>query len=312
MFAGKFVGEIFQSHSVSQLMTSGAVRGKTAVPRKYIPLAISYDFDGTLSPGHMQNYDFIPALGMKPKAFWDEVKELAKGQQGDEILIYMGQMLRKADAAEVRVTREAFETFGSTLELFPGVPDWFQRIGEYAREREVRVEHFIISSGLREMITGTPIARHFKAIFASGFWYDQHNVARFPAMAINYTTKTQYLFRSNKGSLDVWDHTTINEYVAPDDRPIPFTNMIFIGDGETDIPCFRLVKDQGGHSIAVYRPRARSGGKKVAEKLIEQGRVHFALPAIYSEGGELDIAIKRLIDKTAADGELHRLGKATQ
>ena len=129
-------------------------------------------------------------------------------------------------------------------------------------------------------------------------------------MAINYTTKTQYLFRINKGNLDVWDHTTINEYVEPADRPVPFTNMIFIGDGETDIPCFRLVKDQGGHSIAVYRLRARSKGKKDAEKLIEQGRVHFALPADYTEGSELDVAVKRIIDKAAADGELHRLGKA--
>jgi hypothetical protein len=210
----------------------------------------------------------------------------------------------------VQVTREAFEAFGSTVELFEGAPGWFERIDSYVRERKVRVEHFIISSGLREMIAGTPIARHFKAIFASGFWYDQHKVARFPAMAVNYTTKTQYLFRINKGNLDVWDHTTINEYVAPADRPTPFTNMIFIGDGETDIPCFRLVKDQGGHSIAVYRPRARLRGKKDAEKLIEQGRVHFALPASYSEGGELDIAVKGILDKMAADGELQRLGKA--
>ena len=240
-------------------MTSGTAQGRNAVPRKHIPLAISYDFDGTLSPGHMQNYDFIPALGMKPKVFWDEVKELAKHQQGDEILIYMGQMLRKADAADVSVTRESFETFGSTLDLFPGVPDWFRRIDDYGREHGVKVEHFIISSGLREMIAGTTIAKHFKAIFASGFWYDQNKVARFPAMAINYTTKTQYLFRINKGNLDVWDHTTINNYVKLADRPIPFTNMVFIGDGETDIPCFRLTKDQGGHSIAVYDPRAVRG-----------------------------------------------------
>ena len=278
--------------------------------RKHIPLAIAYDFDGTLSPGYMQNYDFIPALGMKPKAFWNEVKELAKGQQGDEILIYMGQMLRKADAAAVPVTRIAFEAFGATVDLFDGVAGWFKRIDSYARKREVRVEHFIISSGLREMIAGTPIARHFKAIFASGFWYDQHKVARFPAMAVNYTTKTQYLFRINKGNLDVWDHTTINEYVSPADRSTPFTNMVFIGDGETDIPCFRLIKDQGGHSIAVYRPRVHSKGKKYAERLIEQGRVHFALPANYREGGELDIAVKRIVDKMAADGELNRLGKA--
>lgn len=277
--------------------------------RKHIPLAIAYDFDGTLSPGNMQNYDFIPALGMKPHTFWSEVKRLAKGQQGDEILIYMGQMLRKADAEDVRVTREAIEKFGSTVSLFDGVQEWFPRINEYARKHEVRVEHFIISSGLREMIAGSPISKYFKAIFASGYWYDQNDVARFPAMAVNYTTKTQYLFRINKGNLDVWDHSRINQYVAPNDRPVPFTNMIFIGDGETDIPCFRLVKDQGGHSIAVYQPRARSKGKRDAERLIDQGRVHFAFPANYKQGSALESAVKRIIDKISADGELYRLGK---
>jgi hypothetical protein len=159
------------------------------------------------------------------------------------------------------------------------------------------------------MIEGTPIANKFTAIFASGFWYDHHGVARFPAIGINYTTKTQYLFRINKGSRDVWDHDRINAYVPPEDRPIPFTNMIFVGDGETDIPCFRLVKEQGGHSIAVYKPGARKGGKAKALRLIEEGLVNFAVPANYGLGSQVDRAIKGIIDKVAADVSLKQRGK---
>lgn len=277
--------------------------------RKHVPLAICYDFDGTLSPGYMQNYDFIPKLGMKTGEFWAEVKKLTRDQHGDEILIYMGHMLRKADANAVSVKREAIEKFGESIELFEGIEGWFSRVNEYGRSKEVGVQHFIISSGLREMIRGTRIGKQFREIFASGFWYDHEGVARFPALGVNYTTKTQYLFRINKGSLDVWDKDKINSYVPPDERPVPFRNMVFFGDGETDIPCFRLVKDQGGHSIAVYKPRAKKGGKGVAEKLIEQGRVNFAVPANYSEDSEADQAIKAIIDKVAADAALRRLGK---
>ena len=177
----------------------------TSMPRKHTTLAICYDFDGTLSPGYMQDYNFIPALGMKPKQFWKDVKKLSRDQEGDEILIYMGHMLRKADGVEsddVRVTKAAFKKFGASVKLFKGVPGWFNRITKFGKANHVRVQHFIISSGLREMIEGTPVAKHFAAIFASGFWYDRYGVARFPALGINYTTKTQYLFRINKGSLD--------------------------------------------------------------------------------------------------------------
>ena len=277
--------------------------------RKHSPLAICYDFDGTLSPGYMQNYDFIPKLGMKTGDFWSEVKKLAKDQHGDEILIYMGHMLRKADQAGVSVKREAIEKFGEGIELFDGVEGWFGRINEYGRQKEVNIQHFIISSGLREMIRGTRIGKQFSEVFASGFWYDHEGVARFPALGVNYTTKTQFLFRINKGSHEVWDKDKVNSYIPPDERPVPFKNMVFFGDGETDIPCFRLVKDQGGHSIAVYKPRAKKGGKGVAEKLIEQGRVNFAVPANYAEDGEADQTIKAIIDKIAADATLKRLGK---
>jgi len=276
--------------------------------RKHTPLAICYDFDGTLSPGYMQNYTFIPDLGIATKEFWAKVKELAKEQQGDEILIYMGHMLREANNKEKSVSRSAIENCGKNVELFDGVEEWFNRINEYGKSKGIAVSHFIISSGLREMIKGTKISKYFSEIFASGFWYDHDNIARYPAIAVNYTNKTQFLFRINKGSHDVWDKDKINSYIHHDDRPVPFKNIVFIGDGETDIPCFRLVKDHGGHSIAVYQPNKRKGGRASAEKLLTQGRVNFVVPANYNTDTQVDLAIKAIIDKISADAELKRLG----
>ena len=276
--------------------------------RKLIPLAIAYDFDGTLAPGNIQEYDFIPAIHMTRAAFWDEVKNLSKRHEADNILVYMGLMLEKARAAHIPVRKKDFEDFGNQVGFFDGVTDWFKRINQYGRESGVRVEHYVISSGIREMIAGTKIEKEFKAIFASSFWYDHNGVAHWPALALNYTTKTQYLFRINKGSLHVYDHSKINNFVPKSQRPIPFENMIFIGDGETDIPCFRLVKDQGGHSIAVYKPRSKKG-KRVSEQLIADGRVNFAAPANYEDDKDLDHIVKAIIDKLTFDQNLRSLGK---
>jgi hypothetical protein len=172
----------------------------------------------------------------------------------------------------------------------------------------VQVKHYIISSGIREMIEGTSIAKKFSAIYASSFMYDQNGVAKWPALAINYTTKTQFLFRINKGVLKVYDNTKINEFIPIEDRPVPFNNMVFIGDGDTDIPCFRTVKSQGGHSIAVYKPSTK-GAKRKAEELIKEGRVNFIVPANYVENSEIDTFVKKIIDKVAADDSLRKLGK---
>lgn len=279
--------------------------------KKRIPLAIAYDFDGTLAPGNMQEHAFIPEIGMSSKAFWGRVTELSREHDADQILIYMGFMLQRAQAAQVPVHKSDFEAYGRDLPLFQGVSEWFSRINTYAKEGGVRADHFIVSSGIREMIEGTSLSQYFKAVFASSFWYDHNGVAQWPALALNYTTKTQYLFRINKGSLNVYDHTKINEFVPDDQRPIPFTNMVYIGDGETDIPCFRLVKDLGGHSVAVYKPRSKKG-KRTSEKLLKDGRVNFVCRADYREGTELDRIIKGIIDKLAVDENLVRLGKQSR
>jgi len=268
-------------------------------------MAICYDFDGTLASGSMQEYDFIPKLKMTSKGFWDEVGKRSRSQQADQIITYMCIMLEKAlSSNDVKITRDAFVNYGRTIDLFPGVRQWFKRIKRYAKRQGVILEHYIISSGIREMIEGTRIANEFKKIFASSFIYDQHNVARWPGLAINYTTKTQFLFRINKGVLNVWDNEKINKYIPKQNRPIPFTRMIYIGDGSTDVPCMKLVKDQGGYSIAVYKPN--SWKKKQAKNLLKEDRVNFVLPADYSSKKQLDRKVKAIIRKIAADFRLQK------
>jgi hypothetical protein len=276
--------------------------------RKLAPFAIAYDFDGTLAPGNMQEYDFVPAIGMTSKKFWKEVDELTQKHDADQILLYMMHMLDKARAAEVPVRKENFVAFGRSVTLFEGVADWFDRIDAHGRQRGFKVEHYIISSGIREMIEGTPIAKKFAAIYASAFVYDHNGVAHWPALAVNYTTKTQFLFRINKGVLNVYDNSRINQFIPEEDRPVPFEHMVFIGDGETDIPCFRLVKEQRGHAIAVYKP-ATKGARGKAQKLVKEGRVNFIAPANYEENSDMDRFVKGIIDKAAADGGLKQLGK---
>ncbi len=275
------------------------------MPKKLIPMAIAYDFDGTLAPGNMQEYDFIPALNMRSRHFWSSVNTLAKAHEMDQILAYMLTMLDEAGKAKVAVRKSDFKNFGANIRLFPGVREWFKRINAYAKAKGIKLEHFIVSSGIREMVEGTPIYKEFTKVYASGFMFDHNGVARWPALAINYTTKTQYLFRINKGSLEVHDNSVINKYIPKAERPVPFENMIFVGDGETNIPCMRLVKDQGGHSIAVY-DKSRRGSRAHAEQLLKEGRASLVAGADYSDGGTIDLAVKAIIDKVEANSRISR------
>lgn len=282
---------------------------------KLTPMAIAYDFDGTLAPGNMQEYDFVPALNMAPAEFWSKAKKMAQEQHGDEILAYMRCMLEQARIANVPVRKKDFMDFGGKISFFEGVETWFARINQYAKEHDIKLEHFIISSGLREMVEGTKIRKNFSKIYASAFMYDNNNAACWPALAVNYTTKTQYLFRINKGSRDEFDNSQINKYVPPNKRDIPFANMIFIGDGETDIPCMRLVKAQGGHSIAVFNPQKRKGRNEdlgprdKAKALVTDGRASLAVPANYNEDSELDQAVKAIINIVASNAQLDKIRK---
>ncbi len=275
--------------------------------RKLPIVAIAYDFDGTLSPGNMQEHSFILDIGMTPREFWKLAEQLSKKHEADSVLTYMNLMLEKADEANVPVRRQDFKNHGKSIELYEGVDTWFNRINNYGKKLGLKVEHFIISSGLREMIEGTSIAGKFRRIYASSFKYDQNEVAEWPALAINFTTKTQYLFRINKGALDIFDEKRINEFIKMEDRPIPFKRMIFVGDGNTDIPCFSLVKSLGGHSVVVYKPRTK-GAKEKAAKLVKDGRVNFIVPADYSKDSHIMNVVKAILDKIASDCDLDRLG----
>ena len=258
-------------------------------------VAIMYDFDKTLCTKDMQEYTFIPNLGMTATDFWAESGKLSKGKKLDGILAYMYLMIDKARSAHIKIQREEFVKLGVDLELYPGVESWFERINRIGEDLGIKVEHYIISSGLREIIEGSSIYKHFREVFACEFLYDENNVACWPKNAVNYTTKTQFLFRINKGILDISKDEELNKYTPEDDRPVPFRNMIYIGDGLTDVPCMKLVKANGGYSIAVYT----KGKRNKVESLIAHERVDFISLADYSEGSDLDITVRDILCKMA-------------
>lgn len=260
--------------------------------------ALIYDFDGTLACGNMQEHSFIPALGINASEFWECSNRLAREQDGDEILTYMREMLRRAVQADLRITRELLQDHGRQVRLFKGVEDWFERINTYAKVQGLKLEHFIISSGIREMIEGCPVARHFKAVYASSFLYED-GVAVWPALSINYTTKTQYLFRINKGIDNCWDNQAINKWMPLSERPVPFQNMIFLGDGETDIPTMKMVRHQGGAAVAVFDPDRWDLLQNRIHGLIAENRADFVAPADYSEGKQLEVTVKGLLGRIA-------------
>ncbi len=269
-------------------------------------VALMYDFDKTLCTKDMQEYSFIPNVNMTAKEFWDESNTLAAERKMDGILAYMYVMLDKARAAKKSIRRESFVRLGEDLEFFPGVESWFDRITAFGKSQGVDVKHFIISSGLREIIEGSGIFKYFTEVFACEFLYDVDGVAVWPKNVVNYTTKTQFLFRINKGVLDLSDDRTLNEFTPEDERPVPFRNMIYIADGKTDVPCMKLVRVNGGCSIAVH-PR---GKRDTAAELLRDGRADFMLPADYSEGGELEKTVFSVIQKMAVTDALKRRSAA--
>ncbi len=257
--------------------------------------AILYDFDRTLSPKNMQEYAFIPGVDMSAGDFWAKCAALEKRQNMDQILAYMRVMVLEAHG-KMLLTRKEFNKLGESVGFFPGVKTWFSRVNSYAESLGLQAEHYIVSSGLKEIIEGTEIAHEFREIYAAAFCYDEADVAVWPAMAVNYTSKTQFLYRVNKGILDVTEHAGLNEFVPEDERPVPFRNMIYIGDGLTDVPCMKLVKANGGHSIAVYQENTR----KTADSMLLDGRVDYVLPADYSKGRSLEKAVFLTLDQIAA------------
>ena len=257
-------------------------------------VAIMYDFDKTLCTRDMQEYTFIPSVGMKPNEFWGHTAEVAAEEVMDSILTYMYCMVEKAHQTGNPLTRQSLVDCGKDIEYHPGVEDWFERINRYAEEAGVEVEHYVLSSGLKEIIEGTTIAKYFNRIYACEFLY-KDGQAYWPKMAVNYTNKTQFVYRINKGVLDINNDADLNNSRPDSEKRVFFSNMIYIGDGLTDVPCMKLVKQSGGHSIAIYS----KGQQHKAAPLLKHERVDWMFEADYSEGSELDRTMKLLLQNLA-------------
>ena len=255
--------------------------------------AFLYDFDKTLCTTDMQDYAFIPSLGMTPAEFWAEANGFGRRHRIDGILAYMYTMLQEAKRKNLPFTRADLVDKGRDIVFFPGVEGWFRRINDYGAELGVQVEHYIISSGLREIIEGSSISGEFKEIYASEFYYDEEGVPVWPKLAVNFTAKTQFVYRINKGVLDVSDDKTLNDSMPDDSKRVPFTNMVYMGDGLSDVPCMKMMRAYGGQAIAVYQSANRAG----VEELLARGRVDFIFPADYREGSALDETVKNIIRK---------------
>ena len=274
--------------------------------RKKPIVALIYDFDGTLSPGNMQEFGFIQAVGKTAEEFWRMSDNIAIGQDASNVLAYMKLMFDEARRNGVQLHREDFLRFGRNIGLFEGVRDWFRLINEYGAAHGVTVEHYINSSGLKEIIEGSPIAGEFKHVFAGSFIYDEQGEAQWPGIAVDYTAKTQFLFKISKGIFSARDNKQVNDSMSDDKKRVPFSHMIYFGDGDTDVPCMKIVGMFGGHSIAVFDPQSERK-KAVAAKLKRQGRVAFAVPAVYTRESPAYRVVTAIIDKIKADWVLSRL-----
>ena len=266
-------------------------------------IAIMYDFDKTLCAKDMQEYAFIPNLKMDINSFWNEVDELRVKNGMDAVLSYMYIMMKKMDDSGKHLTKEYLNKMGHNIELFDGVEEWFERINAYGKKRGITIEHYIISSGIKEIIEGSKIGKYFKCIYASEFLYDEKGHAVWPKLAVNYTNKTQFLKRINKGVLDILDDYNLNKKIDDASKRIPTSNMIYIGDGITDVPCMKLTKDGGGTSIAVYTDKSI----KTAKTLMDDARINYTAKADYRENSPIDVVIKKTIDLISIKNDLKKV-----
>ena len=257
-------------------------------------VALIYDFDNTLSTRDMQEFTFIPALGMSPTEFWSKCDELSRSQSMDHILAYMHLMAQKAKEKDIDLSRESLRAMGKDVQFFEGVETWFKRINEYGESLGLEVRHYIISCGLKYMIEGCPIGHEFYNVFACDYLYDDNGQIVWPSVAINYTSKTQFLYRINKGVEDAGEHKKLNMYMPQSERAVPFENMIYIGDGLTDVPSMKLTRQRGGFAIGVYRH------PEDATYLVKEDRVDFYVQGDYREDSEMDIAMKAIFQRICA------------
>jgi len=257
-------------------------------------LAIMYDFDKTLSTTDMQNYTFIPNLGMTPEEFWGSTGEFSKETGVERILSYMYWMIAKAKEKGIKITRDYLRECGKKIKYYPGVETWFKRINEYGKSKGVDIEHYLVSSGTIEIVEGCSIYPEFTKAYGCEYLYNENGEPIWPKLAINYTQKTQFFFRIAKGATEVNDDNSVNEKSSK--LEIPYSNIVYMGDGMTDIACMTLVKKNGGKSIAVY-PKGEDREK--VDRIYHDGRVSFTCPADYTSGSKMEKMLKIIIDSVA-------------
>ncbi len=271
---------------------------------KNTKVALIYDFDETLSTSYMQDFGLIPALGYKPATFWKKANLWSANNNADQVTGSMYYFMKTAREKGIPLTRDFLKECARDITYYNGVLDWFERINEYGRSLDLDIEHFLISSGYEEIVAGSCIRKYFKDVFACSYAFGADGTPVWPARVINYSIKTQFLSKINKG-LGKNDDIAVNEYTPDEERPIPFKRMIYFGDGMTDIPSMKLTKERGGVAIAVYQPKSHT--RRKAMKLLVDNRVNFALPADYSADKEIDKVVKTILDKIAKERDLEIL-----
>lgn len=268
-------------------------------------IAIVYDFDGTLTPKPMQDYAVLPKLGIDADSFWAEVGQEVKETGAENMLVYMRKLLEKAQENQVNITREDYADLASHIKYYAGVEEWFDLINNYVTERSpnTKIKHYVVSAGMKEILEGIDIKDKFSNIYASEYYFDYRGIATFPKLVITDTSKTQFLFRINKGIENL--SQTINEHMTEESRPVPFNNIIYIGDGLTDVPSMALTKKEGGHTIAVYKDKNEKQ-RSVCQGLLKAGRVDFTAKADYREGQELHKRTLLLLNSIISSIEYNR------
>lgn len=268
-------------------------------------IAFMYDYDETLSHGYMQDHSLIPMLGFEVSDFWSNVNEFGKRMNMDNVLAYLYKIVEFAEKRNINISKQRMFELGKGIRYFDGVTTWFDRINEFGKSLGLNIEHYIISSGMKEIIEGTEIADKFKKIFACSYVYDENDKPIWPCIAINYTNKTQYLFRIRKNQMEDLNSSGVNEYLEEVEK-LPYKNMFYFGDGMTDVPCMKLLKSKGGNSIAVYDPTSEKA-KHTSEKLFKDKRVDYKVKADYTDGSDLDQIVKSLLIKLSEENKIAQI-----
>ncbi len=276
---------------------------------KHNIIAMVYDFDGTLSPQPMQEYSVLPEIDVDPKKFWNEVSKQTKQTEAEPMLVYMRHLIEEAFRKKVDIKRNDFKRLGKEVKYFKGVETWFDRINQFAKEHgngKVKIRHYIISAGLKEILEGVSIKKHFHKVFASEYHFDHRGIATFPKVLITDTAKTQFLFRINKGKEDILK--SINDHMPEHLRPIPFSNIIYIGDGLTDVPSMTVTRVGGGNSIAVYKDsgEGEKTARSICKNLLKNERANLIAPADYSKKGLLEKSVHLILKSVIAHIDYER------